>query len=99
MRDLLPPDTQPEFHGLIGTAREDITPPVGIYARNWGAAEHEVAEGIHRPLTATVLTLRRDVNEPPLVLVALDLGWWRAREDEWRLRGGLLNALGLDPAR
>ena len=30
---------------LLTVAREDITPPIGIYARNWGAAKHDVAEG------------------------------------------------------
>ena len=25
------------FNGIIGVARRDITPPVGIYARQWGA--------------------------------------------------------------
>ena len=47
------------FSGSIGVGREDITPPLGIYARNWGAAEHEVAEGIHRPLTLTALTFQQ----------------------------------------
>jgi hypothetical protein len=23
------------FRGLIGAAREDVTPPAGIYARSW----------------------------------------------------------------
>ncbi len=32
----------------------DITPPVGIYHRMWGAAKHERATGVHRPLRATV---------------------------------------------
>ncbi|MDA7628799.1 hypothetical protein N8843_09205 [Verrucomicrobia bacterium] len=27
------------FKGLIGIAREDITPPVGVYARNWGGSK------------------------------------------------------------
>ncbi len=31
----------------------DITPPVGIYHRMWGAAKHERATGVHRPLRAT----------------------------------------------
>jgi len=89
----------PSFTGLIGVGREDITPPIGIYARNWGAAEHDVAEGIHRPLTATALTLQAQPQDSPLALVVLDLGWWKTLEDEWHIRGGLIEALSLDPAR
>ena len=44
----------------VGFARADITPPVGIYHRMWGAALHDRATGVHRPLTATALWL-----EPP----------------------------------
>jgi len=57
------------FTGRIGVAREDITPPVGIYCRNWGAAKHDAAEGVHRPLTLTALTLQPDRQTKPLVLV------------------------------
>lgn len=39
----------------VGIARADVTPPVGIYHRAWGAAAHDRAEGVHRPLTATAL--------------------------------------------
>ena len=70
------------FRGLIGVAREDITAPVGIYARSWGAAKHDVAEGLHRSLTLTCLTFQAAGDERPLVLIAADLGWWRSREDE-----------------
>src|SRR4051812_26996135 len=41
----------------IGVARRDVTPPAGIYHRLWGAATHERATGVHRPLTATALIL------------------------------------------
>ena len=41
----------------VGVARGDITPPVGIYHRMWGAATHDRSTGVHRPLTATVLAL------------------------------------------
>jgi len=34
----------------FGQARCDITPPVGIYHRMWGAALHDRAEGVHREL-------------------------------------------------
>ncbi len=49
---------QSEFKGEMGVARADITPPPGIYARSWGSAQHDAAEGIHRPLVATCLFLR-----------------------------------------
>src|SRR3954470_12953914 len=39
----------------FGIAACDITPPVGIYHRMWGAATHERATGVHRPLTATAM--------------------------------------------
>ena len=61
------------FRGRIGTAREDITPPVGIYSRNWDAAEHDTADSIHRPLTLTALTVTATSGGDPLVLVDADL--------------------------
>ncbi|MEQ8785667.1 MAG: hypothetical protein RIC55_05190 [Pirellulaceae bacterium] len=70
----------PEFrlpHTLcrFGIARRDVTPPVGIYHRMWGAAAHDRSEGVHRPLTATavVLSPRDDATcGDALVLIALD---------------------------
>lgn len=96
---LPPPVVSPAFSGLIGIARADITPPVGIYARNWGAARHDAAGGVHRPLTLTALSLQAAPDGPPHLLMALDLGWWRGLEDEAHVRGGVLEALSLDPAR
>jgi len=93
------PVAPPEFAGLLGVAREDITPPVGIYARNWGAAKHDVAAGVHRPLTATALTMRSAAGGSPLVLVAIDLGWWKAVEDERVVRSAVLEAFKLDRAQ
>lgn len=56
-----------------GFARIDITPPVGIYHRMWGAAKHDRATGIHRPLTATALVLSpKETEHPPRFLLALD---------------------------
>ena len=66
------------FHGKIGIARTDITPPVGIYGRNWGAAKHDVADSIHRPLTLTALTLNSLSGGTPLIFVDADLGWWQS---------------------
>ncbi len=87
------------FSGIIGVSRRDITPPPGINARNWGAATFDVAQGIHRPLLATALTLQAAAEQPPLVLVALDLGWWRDRDDEALVRRGILDALGMPEER
>lgn len=88
------------FSGWVGAARADITPPVGIYARNWGAASHDAAEGIHRPLAVTALAIcDNGEGRNPLVLVDADLGWWRSVETEREFRRRLLEALGLDEAR
>ena len=87
------------FSGRIGIAREDITPPVGIYSRNWGAAEHDTADAIHRPLTLTAFTLTATSGGDPLVLVDADLGWWRRRELFQRFRERLLKELSLDTSR
>ncbi|PIU67002.1 MAG: alkaline ceramidase [Armatimonadetes bacterium CG07_land_8_20_14_0_80_59_28] len=97
---IAPPSThRPIFTGHIGVAREDITPPVGIYCRNWGAATHDAAEGIHRPLTLNVLSLQREPNGTPCVLVEADLGWWRSLETERRFREQVLQELSLNPSR
>lgn len=41
----------------LGHARHDITPPVGIYHRMWGAARHDAATGVHRPLLVDIVAL------------------------------------------
>ncbi len=90
---------EPAFRGRIGAARRDITPPLGIYSRTWGCAAHDVAEAIHRPLVATAISFQHADGGPPLVLVGLDLGWWISADDEWFLRGPLLETLKLDRSR
>lgn len=80
----------------FGVATRDVTPPVGIYARSWGAATHEVAEGVHRPFAATAAVfapMRGD--EPTLALVAVDLGWFQYLPDERELRATVLERTGL----
>jgi hypothetical protein len=91
------PFKEPSFKGWIGIGREDITPPVGIYARNWGAAKHEVASGIHLPFTLTAVTFQNGEGESPLLLISADLGWWKSAADERQLREGILQALALQP--
>jgi hypothetical protein len=90
---------EPSFAGRIGVARRDITPPAGIFARSWGPTTWDVPTGVHRPLTLTALAIDAPAPAQPLVLVAVDLGWFQRREDEWVVRGALLERLGLDPAR
>jgi len=82
-----------------GLARGDITPPVGIYHRMWGAATHDRATGVHRPLLATAVALAAidDVDAAePFVLVALDhCLFWPA--EMTRLRQALLEDQQLRP--
>jgi hypothetical protein len=83
----------------FGVAVRDITPPVGIYARSWGAATHEIAEGIHRPMTVSAAVLAPlDGGAPELALVALDLGWFPNLPDEQALRADVLRRTGLAEA-
>ncbi|MFN0128688.1 MAG: hypothetical protein ACKV19_18615 [Verrucomicrobiales bacterium] len=55
-------------------ARCDITPPLGIYHRMWGAALHDRATGVHRPLEATLLWLEPSAasSGEPHIIVAID---------------------------
>lgn len=63
----------PQSRCRAGVARGDITPPVGIYHRMWGAAVHDRSTGVHRPLTATVLYLQSlSTAAGPQVFVAID---------------------------
>ncbi len=64
----------PTSHLRFGHAREDITPPVGIYHRMWGAARHDRATGVHRPLVCDLLftaPLRGDAS--PMLRIQIDL--------------------------
>ncbi len=87
------------FRGRVGIARADITPPIGIYSRNWGAAPHDVADSIHRPLTLTAFTLAADGDADPLVLIDADLGWWRPLELFREFQQRLLDDLRIDSSR
>ncbi|MFK5923160.1 MAG: neutral/alkaline non-lysosomal ceramidase N-terminal domain-containing protein [Verrucomicrobiota bacterium] len=89
----------PGFSGRAGMARADITPAVGIYARNWGAAAHDTAEGIHRPLFISALVIQDSKEGKPLVIVDADLGWWRSLELERSFRDTILKACNLDESR
>ncbi len=58
----------------LGVASGDVTPPVGIYHRTWGAAVQDRSTGVHRPLAATALAFQpADGSEGEQLLVAVDL--------------------------
>lgn len=56
----------PQSRCRFGIARRDVTPPVGIYHRMWGAAAHDRATGVHRPLTATAMVFQAVDAEVPV---------------------------------
>ncbi len=63
----------PQSFCNFGLARVDVTPPVGMYHRMWGAAAHDRSTGVHRPLSASALWIApRDDSAAGVVLIALD---------------------------
>lgn len=90
----------------VGVSRVDITPPVGIYHRMWGAAKHDRSTGIHRPLTATVLAIGPQASQgsdgspsgqPALIAIALDhCLFWSAEMKSWI--ESVARSAGVDPA-
>lgn len=90
----------PAFRGLAGVGTADVTPPVGIRARNWGPADWDAATGVHRPMAATVVALATtDQPDQPVVMAGVDATWWRRVDDERRCRDRVLAATGLSPER
>lgn len=87
--------TFPSAHCRVGLACCDITPPVGIYHRMWGAATHDRATGVHQPLNASAVAFGPLHGEGPIkVLLAIDhcLFWGPVMED---LLGKLERHVGL----
>ncbi len=54
----------PQARCRFAIAEADITPPAGIYHRMWGAATHDRAEGVHRPLRASVAIIAPLTESP-----------------------------------
>lgn len=88
---------EPAFQGLVGVGRRDVTPRVGIYSRNWGAATHDTAEGVHRPFFATALAIGADDGDPALVLLGLDQCTAGPAADEDDFVRTVTDAVGLLP--
>jgi hypothetical protein len=95
----MPRQHPPQSRCLAGVARGDITPPVGIYHRMWGAATHDRSTGVHRPLTATVLYLENlQAVDAFQVIVAVDHCLLRPQEFQ-DLRDRVAAAAELPPER
>jgi hypothetical protein len=88
-----------EARAWIGVARRDITPPYGVYGPVWGSSPHDgSSRGTHKPLHATALSLRASPDDPPSLVVGLDLattGDLAGLEDPW-LRSEIAAALDID---
>jgi hypothetical protein len=80
----------------FGVAVRDVTGPVGIYMRWWGAASHDVADGIHRPSTATAIMIAplEGVGQER-ALVALDYCCFQNPDDERTLRRTVRERTGI----
>lgn len=64
----------PQSRCRAAAGQIDITPPIGIYHRMWGAANHDRAASMHRPLTGTMLWIvpRHDDKTQSSVVISLD---------------------------
>ncbi len=90
--------TAPQTRCRAAFARADITPPAGIYHRMWGAALHERATGVHRPLAATAMLLEALDDGGRLLVIGLDHCLLEAVEAD-RMRERAAAAAGVVPDR
>ena len=91
----------PQARLRFGVAQRDTTPPNGIYMRSWGAAAvgKNAAEGIHRTHYITASAFAPLDGGQPMVLVAMDIGWFQNMQDETNLRQRILDQTGLTSER
>ncbi len=61
------------FIGRVGVAQADITPPLGIYSRCWGAANFDCASAVHREQKLSVFYMQADAD--PVLLINMELPW------------------------
>ena len=95
----IPALTQEELAANIGVAKAEINPPAEMYARTWGSSQHDIAEGIHRPLRASCIAIEPIDGGAPLYFISLDLMVWLSREDEALIGKPLEKALGIKSGR
>ncbi|MDR2284208.1 MAG: hypothetical protein LBE37_13410 [Sphingobacterium sp.] len=90
-------DVNSNFGGQFGLAMRDITPPIGIYSRNWGASSFDQAVAVHQPLLMHCLCMVSSGNRT--VLLTADLGWWKNADDERKIRLSLLKYFQLEESQ
>ncbi|MGC2462181.1 MAG: hypothetical protein WA446_14605 [Steroidobacteraceae bacterium] len=87
-----------EFRGRMGFARTDVSPPAGIYARLWGSATHDIADGQQRPMLAQCMVLQSALSASELVLITIDaVALWQEEAD--RIRQAIQQRYGLAAAQ
>ena len=83
----------------FGVSHVDITPPVGIYHRMWGAARHDRATGVHRPLRGDVHLFEPSSTEGAtsrMIRVQLDhVGFVAGQHNA--LKAALADSCGVSP--
>lgn len=62
------------FTGKIGFSQMDITPPIGIYSKNWGASRTTILTEQHSPFYIKTVTFQ--TNNQLFLLVTFDLIDW-----------------------
>jgi hypothetical protein len=87
--------TTPQTRCRAAFSRADITPPPGIYHRMWGAALHEQATGVHRPLAATAMLLEAEDGSGRLLVIGIDHCFLEAAEAD-RMRAAAATGAGID---
>ena len=69
------------FRGYIGIAETIVTPPIGIYARSWGAAVHDQPEGKDGELKAVAISFSNSRTATiPQIIISADFGIWRGAD-------------------
>lgn len=88
------PYAEPSAACFAGAARADMTPPIGMYTRMWGAALHDCHTAVHKPLLATALAIAADASAPPCLILSLDLCLLGV-DEMCEIRTAVIGALGL----
>lgn len=82
----------------FGISHRDATPPAGIFHRFWGAANHDVASGVHRPIRVTASALGpSQADDPSWILVTSDHCLLRP-DDMATMRQAVVTAAQLPPS-